>query len=126
MSEAPMSEGSAEGCAGAGAVGAQGAAGAGVSGAAEAGPAAGAPLSSMADGARCRVVRVDAGRGLRAHLMAMGLRPGVAVRVVKNGGAGPFVLAMQALRLVLGRGMAHRIHVVREDPDGAEGGGGRE
>ncbi len=122
MSEASMSEGSAE----SGAAGAEGAASAGTSGAGEAGPAPGAPLSSMADGARCRVVRVDAGRGLRAHLMAMGLRPGAAVRVVKNGGAGPFVLAMEALRLVLGRGMAHRIHVVREERDGAEGGGGRE
>jgi Fe2+ transport system protein FeoA len=81
----------------------------------------------MADGTRCRVVRIDAGRGLRAHLMAMGLRPGAAVRVVKNGGAGPFVLAMQALRLVLGRGMAHRIHVVREGGGAESGGdGGRE
>ena len=124
MSDAPMSGSSADG--GTGAAGADCGVRAGASGAAEAGPAPGVPLSSMPDGARCRVVRVDAGRGLRAHLLAMGLRPGVEVRVVKNGGAGPFVLAMEALRLVLGRGMAHRVHVVRQERDGAEGDGGRE
>ncbi len=82
----------------------------------------GVPLASMGDGATCRVVGVDAGRGLRAHLLAMGLRPGVEVRVVKNGGRGPFVVAMQALRLVLGRGMAHRVHVVRTGDAAATGG----
>jgi len=88
-------------------------AGCGASGAGETDEARGVRLSSLEDGARCRVVRVDAGPGLRAHLLAMGLRPGVEVRIVKNGGAGPFVLAMQTLRLVLGRGMAHKIHVAR-------------
>ena len=69
-------------------------------------------LSSLADGARARLVRVEAGHGLRSRLTAMGLRPGVEVRVVNNRGAGPFVVAVEGTRIVLGRGMAHKVYVV--------------
>lgn len=81
---------------------------------------AGVPLASLEDGATGRLVHVDAGTHLRAKLLAMGLRRGATVRVVKNGGAGPFVLAMQALRLVLGRGIARHVYVTRTD-EGEEG-----
>ncbi|MCX5649612.1 MAG: FeoA family protein [Planctomycetota bacterium] len=69
-------------------------------------------LSGLADGARARLVRVEAGHGLRSRLTAMGLRPGVEVRVVNNRGAGPFVVAVEGTRIVLGRGMAHKVYVV--------------
>jgi len=69
-------------------------------------------LSSLADGARAHLVRVEAGRGLRSRLTAMGLRPGAEVRVVNNRGAGPFVVAVEGTRIVLGRGMAHKVYVV--------------
>ncbi|HUX15254.1 MAG TPA: FeoA family protein [Phycisphaerae bacterium] len=68
-------------------------------------------LSSLADGARARLVRVEAGHGLRSRLTAMGLRPGAEVRVVNNRGAGPFVVAVEGTRIVLGRGMAHKVYV---------------
>ena len=69
-------------------------------------------LSSLADGARASLTRVEAGQGLRARLTAMGLRPGAEVRVVNNRGAGPFVVAVEGARIVLGRGMAHKVYVV--------------
>ena len=69
-------------------------------------------LSSLADGTRARLTRVEAGMGLRVRLTAMGLRPGVEVKVVNNRGAGPFVVAVQGMRIVLGRGMAHKVFVV--------------
>ena len=69
-------------------------------------------LSSLADGARAHLTRVEAGHGLRSRLTAMGLRPGVEVRVVNNRGAGPFVVAVEGTRIVLGRGMAHKVYVV--------------
>ena len=69
-------------------------------------------LASLADGVRARLVRVEAGHGLRSRLTAMGLRPGVEVRVVNNRGAGPFVVAVEGTRIVLGRGMAHKVYVV--------------
>jgi ferrous iron transport protein A len=69
-------------------------------------------LSSLADGVRARLVRVEAGHGLRSRLTAMGLRPGAEVRVVNNCGAGPFIVAVEGTRIVLGRGMAHKVYVV--------------
>jgi len=77
-------------------------------------------LSRLADGTRARLARVDAGLGLRARLMAMGLRPGVEVKVVSNRGAGPFVVAAGSTRIVLGRGMAHKVYAIPLD----EGSGG--
>jgi Fe2+ transport system protein FeoA len=43
----------------------------------------------------------------------MGLCPGVEVQVITNGGAGPFVVAVHGTRIVLGRGMAHKVYVTR-------------
>ena len=73
------------------------------------------PLSTLPDGATARLVTVQGGTGFRSRLMAMGLRPGALVRVVHNGGRGPFVLASGEARIVLGRGMARKVLVV---PDG--------
>ncbi len=69
-------------------------------------------LASLADGATAQLVTVQGGAGLRSRLTAMGLRAGVEVRVIHNGGRGPFVLATGELRIVLGRGMARRVMVV--------------
>ena len=69
------------------------------------------PLASMVSGERAHVVRVEGGMGLRVRMVAMGLRAGAEVRIIRNGGRGPFVLAIDACRLVLGRGMAHKILV---------------
>ena len=41
----------------------------------------------------------------------MGLRPGVAVTVVHNRGRGPFLVAVQGTRIMLGRGMADKVLV---------------
>ena len=68
-------------------------------------------LSTLPDGARGRIVAIGAGVGLRSRLTAMGLRRGVTVRVVRHGGRGPFVVAAGDMRIVLGRGMAHKVFV---------------
>lgn len=41
----------------------------------------------------------------------MGLRTDARVSVVHNRGPGPFVVAVHGTRLVLGRGMAHKVLV---------------
>ena len=68
-------------------------------------------LAALADGQRGRLVRVEAGTGLRTRLLAMGLRRGAEVRLIRHGGHGPFVVAVDSSRVVLGRGMAHKILV---------------
>lgn len=75
-------------------------------------PAGAVSLATLPDGTTARLVTVDAGAGVRARLLSMGLRAGAEVRVVHNGGHGPFVLAVDACRIVVGRGMARQILVV--------------
>ncbi len=69
------------------------------------------PLSMVQPGRRVCVLGITAGRGLQARLAAMGLTPGVDLEVMHNGRHGPFIIAVNQTRLILGRGMAHHILV---------------
>jgi len=69
------------------------------------------PLSIVQPGRRVRLVSVNAGRGLRGRLTAMGLLPGTEIEVIRNSAHGPFIISVKGTRLVLGRGMAHKIIV---------------
>jgi len=79
------------------------------------------PLSVLPDGAAAMLVMIQGGPGLRSRLTAMGLRAGAAIRVVHNGGRGPFVVAAGESRIVLGRGMARKVLVVPQDGPGPQG-----
>lgn len=68
-------------------------------------------LAMVENGRRVRLLAVEAGRGLQARLAAMGLVPGVEIEVLRNLAHGPFVIAVKGSRVVLGRGMAHKILV---------------
>ena len=72
---------------------------------------AGLLLSAVAAGDRVRVKAVHAGRGLQSRLASMGLIPGVELEIIRNTSGGPFVVGIKETRLMLGRGMAHRIEV---------------
>jgi len=72
------------------------------------------PLSGVDVGSCVRLRSVNAGHGLRARLAAMGLTPGAELQVVRNTPGGPFIIAVRDSRLMLGRGMAERIEVVRD------------
>lgn len=71
-------------------------------------------LSECAAGCEARLTAVRAGRELRARLAAMGLAPGVRLRVVRQSGRGPMVLAVRGMRLAVGRGMAEKLDVEPE------------
>ena len=68
-------------------------------------------LSAVRPGQTVQVVRVDAGRGLNTRLMSMGLMPNVNITVLSNSQPGPFVISVKGSKVVLGRGMAHKIVV---------------
>ena len=70
------------------------------------------PLSSVRAGQTVRLARIDAGRGLHNRLASMGLVPNVQIRVVSNSHPGPFVINVKDSKVMLGRGMAHKIMVV--------------
>jgi len=68
-------------------------------------------LSMVESGREVRLVAVRAGRGLAQHLADMGFVPGGEIRVVSNNVVGPLVVLVKGSRLVIGRGMAHKIMV---------------
>ncbi|MCD6405625.1 MAG: ferrous iron transport protein A [Planctomycetes bacterium] len=70
------------------------------------------PLSLVTERTAVRMVSANCGRGLRARLTSMGLRPGAEFTVIRSNGPGPLVVAMGHSRLGLGRGIAHKIMVV--------------
>ncbi len=69
------------------------------------------PLSVVQQGRRVELKRIDAGQGLQGRLAAMGLVPGVKIEVERNSFQGPFLISVNGNRLMLGRGMAHKIIV---------------
>jgi len=68
-------------------------------------------LSALPPGSRGVVVEVATGSGAVGRLVALGLAPGRSVRVLRNDGVGPVILAAGATRLALGRGLARDIRL---------------
>ena len=70
------------------------------------------PLDKIAAGATAKIVTIDAGSGLKNRLAAMGLLADVQVRVVRNDGAGQIIINVKNSKIILGRGMSHKVFVV--------------
>jgi len=68
-------------------------------------------LRDVPNNTNVRLVKIDAGRMLKARLAAMGLLPGCQFKVLNNGHPGPFLIDLKGSRIVLGRGMAGKIFV---------------
>ena len=62
-------------------------------------------------GETVRLVKVNAGRGLNSRLAAMGLVANTEITVVSNSHTGPFVVTVKQSKVMLGKGMAHKIMV---------------
>ena len=69
------------------------------------------PLSVIREGEKVRLVSIDAGRGLKSRLTAMGLVPDVEITILRNDHPGPFVISVKDSKMMLGRGMAGKIMV---------------
>ncbi|HUU26759.1 MAG TPA: FeoA family protein [archaeon] len=69
------------------------------------------PLSLIKPGENVRLVSITGGDFLQSRLVSMGLFQGTPIDVVKNKGNGPVIVSVKGSRLVLGRGMAHKIMV---------------
>lgn len=57
---------------------------------------------------------VAGGCNARTRLADMGFLPGERLKVVNNRSAGPLLVIINNTRLILGRGLAHRIIVIVE------------
>jgi len=72
------------------------------------------PLTMATPGEDLRLVAINGGQRVRKRLADMGLTPGTTVRVIQANSQGPLILAFKDdVRLALGRGMAHKIAVVK-------------
>ncbi len=69
------------------------------------------PLSVVKEGETVKLASINAGRGLKSRLTTMGLLPDVEITVINNSHPGPFVISVKNSRMMLGRGMAHKIMV---------------
>lgn len=69
------------------------------------------PLSTVKAGETVRLVQVDAGRGLKSRLASMGLVANTEIKLVSNSHPGPVVIVVKETKMMLGRGMAHKIMV---------------
>jgi len=69
------------------------------------------PLSQITQGQTVKLVKINAGRGLRMRLASMGILPDVKITVVNNRNPGPFMINVKGTKVMLGRGMADKILV---------------
>ena len=68
------------------------------------------PLAMAPVGQDLELDRIQGGEAVVHRLTALGLTPGVKIRIVQDGG-GPLVLCVRESRIALGRRMALRIMV---------------
>ena len=73
------------------------------------------PLDKISAGTTVRIVTIEAGSGLKNRLAAMGLLADVQIRVVRNDGAGQIIISVKNSKVILGRGMSHKVFVVVDD-----------
>ena len=69
-------------------------------------------LDEIAAGAVATIVLIDAGSGLKNRLAAMGLLADVQIRVIRNDGAGQIIINVKNSKIILGRGMSHKVFVI--------------
>jgi len=82
-------------------------------------------LSEIRSGQKVKLVSIEAGRGLANRLVSMGLLPNVEITVINNSHPGPFVINVKGSKIMIGRGMAHKIMVCGCDYEKDHSGSGR-
>ena len=71
------------------------------------------PLTSLKEGEEGVVITILGGPNARSKLIAMGIAPGVVVRVIKGTGPGPMIIGVGSSRIAIGWGIASKIIVRR-------------
>ena len=74
----------------------------------------GRPLSTLREGERAVVVRIEGGEGVRKKLADMGILPGKVIGVTHGRGHGPRVVIVDQTKVMLGRGMLFKILVEQQ------------
>lgn len=70
------------------------------------------PVISLVEGEEGIVHSILGGRGLIIRLAAMGIAPGIRIKILRNSG-GPVVILTSGTRVAIGRGQASRIMIIK-------------
>ena len=71
-------------------------------------------LTDLPGGTRAQVQRIGGGHRLLNRLLALGLAPGVQLRVLRNSRRGPLLVLVNDTRVALGRGEAAKVRAAPE------------
>ncbi len=69
-------------------------------------------LDKITPGSTVRVISLSGGRHAREKLMGLGIVPGEQIKVRKSDNGGPLVIDIYGSKMVLGLGLAQKVHVV--------------
>lgn len=69
------------------------------------------PLAMVSTGNKVRIISIIGGRGVREHLLDVGLDVGMEIEVLRQGAPGPFLIAFKETRLAIGQGISQKIMV---------------
>lgn len=76
----------------------------------------GKSLLEFRPGETLRVVKIDAGRGLKQRLLSLGLVPGSDLYLIENR-HGPVTLCFNNSRIAIGRGVAAKVYATLSPPE---------
>lgn len=68
-------------------------------------------LDKVPAGSAVRIEHIDSGACLNNRLAAMGLLKDAVITVIRNDGAGQLIVAVKSSKIILGRGMSHKVFV---------------
>lgn len=68
-------------------------------------------LNDVRAGKSVRVAAIDAGKSLKNRLAALGILVNAALKIIRNDGAGQIIIQVRQSKIILGRGMTHKIMV---------------
>ncbi|MHC4571752.1 MAG: FeoA family protein [Planctomycetota bacterium] len=69
------------------------------------------PLSKVKAGETVKLACINAGRGLNSRLASMGLVTNVELTVVSNDHTSPFVISIKDSKMMVGKGIVHKLMV---------------
>ncbi|MHC5083383.1 MAG: FeoA family protein [Planctomycetota bacterium] len=69
-------------------------------------------LNDISAGKKVRIVSIEAGKDLKNRLAALGLLVNVEIKVLRNDGAGQIIVNVKNSKVILGRGMSHKVLAV--------------
>ena len=72
-------------------------------------------MAEIKAGECCRVHELGKGRGFRARMVAMGVRPGVLLRIVSGHGNGPRLVELGRQQIMIGSEMLKHIFIHKEN-----------